>query len=174
MSNNIVIVAHAEFSQGILSSLELVAGPGRAVRCVSVSTTEGIPAIAGQIEESIDSLPSANATIVLTDIPGGSTTQAALLLLARRKDFYLLSGLNTPIANWHCRRTSAPLVHRKATSLKAPSKSYGLQLINPDGNRAHIQWKRGTASASDGGRFGQSSERGQGHLPAEESREGSA
>jgi len=97
MSNNIVIVAHAEFSQGILSSLELVAGPGRAVRCVSVSTTEGIPAIAGQIEESIDSLPSANATIVLTDIPGGSTTQAALLLLARRKDFYLLSGLNLPL-----------------------------------------------------------------------------
>ena len=66
---NMVLVTHADFAKGILTSLNLVLGQVEHVDYVSI-------------------------TVVLTDIAGGSTTQAAMLLLGNRRKVYLVTGLN--------------------------------------------------------------------------------
>ena len=94
MANNLVLVTHAGFAEGILSSLRLIMGNPCETAVVSVTATETIDAIAGMIEETIDSLDRENPTVVLTDIPGGSTTQAALLVRESRPDVVFAAGLN--------------------------------------------------------------------------------
>ncbi len=94
MPNNLVLVTHAEFAKGILTSLELILGNPCPTAVVSVTAKETIPTVASMIKGAIDSMDPANPTVVLTDIPGGSTTQGAILVSAERSDAYYVAGLN--------------------------------------------------------------------------------
>lgn len=94
MPNNLVLVTHAEFAKGILTSLELILGNPCPTSVVSVTAAETIPTVAAMIKGAIDSMDPANPTVVLTDIPGGSTTQGAILVSAERPDAYYVAGLN--------------------------------------------------------------------------------
>lgn len=94
MPNNLVLVTHAEFAKGILTSLELILGNPCPTSVVSVTAKETIPTVASMIKSAIDSMDSANPTVVLTDIPGGSTTQGAILVSAERPDAYCVAGLS--------------------------------------------------------------------------------
>lgn len=94
MPNNLVLVTHAEFAKGILTSLELILGNPCPTSVVSVTAKETIPTVASMIKGAIDSMDPANPTVVLTDIPGGSTTQGAILVSAERPDAYYVAGLN--------------------------------------------------------------------------------
>ena len=94
MPNNLVLVTHAEFAKGILTSLELILGNPCPTSVVSVTAAETIPTVAAMIKGAIDSMDPNNPTVVLTDIPGGSTTQGAILVSAERPDAYYVAGLN--------------------------------------------------------------------------------
>ncbi len=94
MANNILLVTHAQFAKGILSSLELVMGDVCPAAYVSVTTSETIPAIAKRIEDALASFDQSQPTVVITDIPGGSTTQAALRVRANHPDVVFATGLN--------------------------------------------------------------------------------
>ena len=94
MPNNLVLVTHAEFAKGILTSLELILGNPCPTSVVSVTAKETIPTVAAMIKGAIDSMDPTNPTVVLTDIPGGSTTQGAILVSAERPDAYYVAGLN--------------------------------------------------------------------------------
>ena len=69
MTNSFVLVTHAEFASGILSSLRLVLGDTNKAAIVSVTASETVDAIAGRIEGAIDSLSSLGPVVVMTDIP---------------------------------------------------------------------------------------------------------
>ena len=45
------------------------------------------------IEDAWKAFGNSAPTILITDIPGGSTTQSAIGILAEHPDFYLVSGL---------------------------------------------------------------------------------
>ena len=94
MPNNLVLVTHADFAKGILTSLELILSSPCPTKVVSVTAAETIPTVAAMIEGAIDAMDPANPTVVLTDIPGGSTTQGAILVSAERPDAYYVAGLN--------------------------------------------------------------------------------
>ncbi|WP_307738890.1 hypothetical protein [uncultured Parolsenella sp.] len=94
MANSFVLVTHAEFARGILSSLRLVLGDANSAAVVSVTTSETVDAIAKRIEQAIDSVSSSGPVVVVTDIPGGSTTQATIQVAPRRPDAYYVVGLN--------------------------------------------------------------------------------
>ena len=94
MTNSFVLVTHAEFASGILSSLRLVLGDTNKAAIVSVTASETVDAIAGRIEGAIDSLSSLGPVVVMTDIPGGSTTQATIQVAPLRPDSYYVVGLN--------------------------------------------------------------------------------
>lgn len=94
MANSFVLVTHAEFAQGIVSSLRLVLGDANSAVVVSVTTSETVDAIAKRICQAIDSLSSLGPVVVMTDIPGGSTTQATVQVAPQRPDAYYVVGLN--------------------------------------------------------------------------------
>ena len=91
---NMVLVTHADFARGILTSLDLVLGQVGRVDYVSITADETVPEIASMIEEKITGFGGTDPTVVLTDIAGGSTTQAAMKLLGNQRKVYLVTGLN--------------------------------------------------------------------------------
>ena len=70
---NMVLVTHADFARGILTSLDLVLGQVGHVDYVSITAKETIPEIASMIEEKVTGFGGTDPTVVLTDIAGGST-----------------------------------------------------------------------------------------------------
>ena len=78
---NMVLVTHADFARGILTSLDLVLGQVGHVDYVSITAKETIPEIASMIEEKVTGFGGTDPTVVLTDIAGGSTTQASMYLV---------------------------------------------------------------------------------------------
>lgn len=90
---NIILVTHADFAKGILTSLELVVGKTENIDFVSISARETIPEITAMIEAKIDGFHNDACTVIISDIAGGSTTRAAMELLVRR-NIYLITGLN--------------------------------------------------------------------------------
>lgn len=94
MANNILLVTHARFAEGIITSLRLIMGDSCPAKFVSVTTSETIPAIARRIEETLADFDDSLPAVVITDIPGGSTTQAALRVRAERPDVVFVTGLN--------------------------------------------------------------------------------
>lgn len=93
MSNNLVLVTHAGFAEGILTAFELIIGNPCPTSVVSVTMSETVPTVASLIVHAIDAMDSAKPTVVLTDMPGGSTTQGAILACANRPNVYVVTGL---------------------------------------------------------------------------------
>ncbi|WP_077612695.1 PTS sugar transporter subunit IIA [Clostridium sp. Marseille-P2415] len=91
---NIILVTHADFAKGILTSLELVMGKADHIDYVSISAEETIPDITAMIETKVNSFHNDGCTVIISDIIGGSTTRAAMELIGRREKIYLITGLN--------------------------------------------------------------------------------
>ncbi|CUX50917.1 PTS system mannose-specific EIIAB component [Clostridium sp. C105KSO15] len=91
---NIILVTHGDFAKGILTSLDLVVGKTENIDFVSISARETIPDITAMIDAKIEGFHNDACTVIISDIAGGSTTRAAMELLVRRKNIYLITGLN--------------------------------------------------------------------------------
>lgn len=92
--HNIILVTHGAFAMGIKSSAELILGDQENISLVSVTDKETVSQIQAMIEEEISTFDCHDPVIVLTDIIGGSTTQAAIKCISCHKLLYLISGLN--------------------------------------------------------------------------------
>ncbi len=92
--HNIILVTHGEFAVGIKSSAELILGDQGNISLVSVTDKETISQVQAMIEERIAAFDCHDPAVILTDIIGGSTTQAAIKCVSDRKLLYLISGLN--------------------------------------------------------------------------------
>jgi len=91
---HIILVTHAGFAEGILSSLQLVMGDLPGIGCVSISAQETIEEIVDMIRRKRDALGSRQQTVIISDIAGGSTTRAALEIAAAESGIYVITGLN--------------------------------------------------------------------------------
>lgn len=91
---NIVLLTHGDFAKGIVTSLHLVLGEVENLDWISITARETIPEIVQMIEEKIQGFCNEEPTVILTDIAGGSTTQAAMQLLVDERKIYLIAGLN--------------------------------------------------------------------------------
>lgn len=85
---NIVLVTHGSFAEGILTSLKLVYGN------TENTASESIQEILSMIRKRIDEFKNDDPVVIITDIAGGSTTQAALEALSYKDNIYLLTGLS--------------------------------------------------------------------------------
>ena len=91
---NIVLVTHGEFATGIVTSLELVYGKSENLETVTIHSSETLKEIIKNIQEKITGFNNNFPTVIITDIAGGSTTQAALEILSSNENTYLLTGLS--------------------------------------------------------------------------------
>lgn len=92
--NNIILLTHGEFSKGIAQSCRFILGEVSNLTALSISLDETIDETREMIVNARAAFENARPTILITDIPGGSTTQAAVRVLAEQPDLYLVTGLN--------------------------------------------------------------------------------
>ena len=92
--HNIVLVTHGAFAEGIKSSVKLILGEQENIYHVSVTDKETVLQVQEKIEEKIKAFDPGNPVVIMTDIVGGSTTQAAIKCISNHEYLYLISGLN--------------------------------------------------------------------------------
>ncbi|MDD3173702.1 MAG: hypothetical protein PHF63_08590 [Herbinix sp.] len=91
---NIIILTHGDFSKGIAQSSRYILGTVDNMTALSITLNETIQEIQNMIESAWKDFNNEEPTIIVTDLPGGSTTRTAIQCVAEHKDFYLISGLN--------------------------------------------------------------------------------
>lgn len=91
---NLILLTHGEFSKGIAQSCRFILGEVENMTALSITLQETIAETKAMVENAILSFQNDEPTILITDIPGGSTTQAAIQVMTERSDVYLVTGLN--------------------------------------------------------------------------------
>ncbi len=94
MPNHLVLISHDGLAEGALGAMRLIAGDVADARIVSVTTIQTVETVSEQLEAALDSFESDGPTVVISDIPGGSPTQAALAIMPTHPDVYFLTGLS--------------------------------------------------------------------------------
>ena len=92
--NHIIILTHGNLSQGLAHSMRFILGDADAVTALSITMEMSAEFCRNMLREFLDSFDQGQPVLVLTDIPQGSTTQAALAVLPDYPDMYLISGVN--------------------------------------------------------------------------------
>jgi len=90
----ILICTHGGLAQGFKNALELIAGEVQGVYVLGISMEDTIDHVRAEIEAFINNCDLSDDKIILTDIPGGSTTQAAFYSINTAKRVHVVTGLN--------------------------------------------------------------------------------
>ncbi|ACD53060.1 UNVERIFIED_ORG: PTS fructose transporter subunit IIA [Clostridium botulinum] len=94
----LIIVGHGFFSEGILSSVKLIAGEQQEVIGVNFECGQGSDILKGNIENAIDNL-NTDEVLILADLAGGSPFNVSVIISEKRKDknIKVISGMNLPM-----------------------------------------------------------------------------
>ncbi|NFG41443.1 PTS sugar transporter subunit IIA [Clostridium botulinum] len=94
----LIIVGHGFFSEGILSSVKLIAGEQQDVIGVNFEYGQGTDILKGNIENAIDNL-NTDEVLILADLAGGSPFNVSVIISEKRKDknIKVISGMNLPM-----------------------------------------------------------------------------
>ena len=92
--SNIILLTHGDFSKGIAQSCRFILGEAANLIPLSITMETGIEEALGMLRDALAKFEEEEPVIILTDIPGGSTTQAAVRVLGDRDNLYLVSGMN--------------------------------------------------------------------------------
>ena len=92
--SNIILLTHGDFSKGIAQSCRFILGEAANLIPLSITMETGIEEALGMLRAALAKFEEEEPVIILTDIPGGSTTQAAVRVLGDRDNLYLVSGMN--------------------------------------------------------------------------------
>lgn len=90
----LIICGHGHFASGITSSLKLIAGKQQALTYVDFYEGMSPEELTNKLIEKIDELNSLENIIILTDIPGGTPFNRAVLL--SNDKIRVISGINLP------------------------------------------------------------------------------
>ncbi|MDR2975775.1 MAG: PTS sugar transporter subunit IIA [Streptococcaceae bacterium] len=93
MRRKILILTHGKFAEGIADSLRMISGIEEVSR-ISIAEDDSPEDVRSQISAFIASAEEDSDIIVLTDIQGGSSTQAAFPFLQTQQNLHLVTGLN--------------------------------------------------------------------------------
>ncbi len=91
---NIIILTHGEFSRGITQSCRMILGDAAAPLALSIRPDSSTDMVNSMLENAICAYPTNETVVLLTDIPGGSTTRSALSMLNTHSNLIVVSGLN--------------------------------------------------------------------------------
>ncbi|WP_330972929.1 hypothetical protein [Olsenella sp. YH-ols2221] len=92
--NNIVLVTHKGFATGIRSALRLIIGDASTIKIVEVDVDDAMDSVCERLESAVNQFPTEETVLLITDIPGGSPTQAALKLNPLHPNIICITGLN--------------------------------------------------------------------------------
>lgn len=91
---NIVLLSHGPFCEGLLKSLEMIAGPQKNLQALQLHEGESPDDYRSQVDRLLSSLNG--ETMVFIDLKGGTPYNTAAFL-KQKYEFNLISGMNMPI-----------------------------------------------------------------------------
>ena len=93
----VILISHGHYSKYALESAEMIVGKQENCEVISVTEDKDLESVTKELDEVYEKLKNEKGVIILTDIRGGTPSNAAANLLAREKDILALSGYNMPL-----------------------------------------------------------------------------
>lgn len=91
----IILVSHGQTASGLLDSAQMIIGHSENVFAVSLLPGVGLETLTENISDYIDD--DSKGTLLLTDILGGTPSNASLVVQKEKENVWLISGVNLPI-----------------------------------------------------------------------------
>jgi PTS system mannose-specific IIA component len=92
----IIIATHGRFSEEIVRSAELIAGPAKNVKALTLERADNIEDFNDRFVKSIKELDEGDGILVFTDLLGGSPCNVSNMNMKRYK-FQAITGVNFPM-----------------------------------------------------------------------------
>ncbi|HIX81744.1 hypothetical protein B5E92_10630 [Erysipelatoclostridium sp. An15] len=90
---NIILFSHGQLAVGLADSCKLIIGENR-FKVLNILLDQSIEQIEHNLDNVIDGFSKEQPIVIVTDIPGGSTTQTAIKKISQRKNVYVVTGMN--------------------------------------------------------------------------------
>lgn len=139
----IVLISHGSFCEGLLDTLQMVAGSDYGIKTVSLLPGESPESYREKLSKVLDENGAIdkNGTIILSDIAGGTPFQSAVYL-SKKYNIGLVSGMNLPIVLTLALESSSGKTMEKMIeeATAAPAIGVEVQLFEKGGktNRAKL------------------------------------
>ena len=93
----VILISHGHYAKYALESAEMIIGKQENCEVISVTEDKDLDSVTKELEEVYKKLKNEKGVIILTDIRGGTPSNAAANLLVRESDILALSGYNMPL-----------------------------------------------------------------------------
>lgn len=90
---NMILFSHGKLANGVADSCQLIIGSHQ-FKTLNVLLDQPVQEIEDSLDNLIDSFETQEPIIIVTDIPGGSTTQTAIKQIEKRDNIYVVTGMN--------------------------------------------------------------------------------
>lgn len=109
----IIVITHGDFGKCLLQTSQAIVGQQKCIKSITLSATEGLPNLKENISAAFEEVNCGKGVIILTDMFGGTPTNASLSLLKElgKDNIEIITGVNLPILlELFSQRTSLDLV----------------------------------------------------------------
>ena len=93
----VILISHGHYAKYALESAEMIIGKQENCEVISVTEDKDLDSVTKDLEEEKKKLKNEKGSVILTDIRGGTPSNAAANLLVREDDILALSGYNMPL-----------------------------------------------------------------------------
>ena len=93
----VILISHGHYSKYALESAAMIVGKQENCEVISVTEDKDLESVTKELEEVYKKLKNEKGVIILTDIRGGTPSNAAANLLVREDGILALSGYNMPL-----------------------------------------------------------------------------
>ena len=90
---NMILFSHGKLANGVADSCQLIIGSHQ-FKTLNVLLDQPVQEIEDSLDNLIDSFETQEPIIIVTDIPGGRTTQTAIKQIEKRDNIYVVTGMN--------------------------------------------------------------------------------
>ena len=93
----VILISHGHYSKYALESAEMIIGKQENCEVISVTEDKDLESVTRELEVAHEKFRNEKGVIILTDILGGTPSNAAANLLVREPGILALSGYNMPL-----------------------------------------------------------------------------
>ncbi len=93
---DLILISHGSFAAGMREAAEFIMGEQEGLAVLGLYPGETVDYFAGKLEKAIDSFPDPKNVLILSDLPNGTPSNAAMLMVLK-KGVSCISGCNLPL-----------------------------------------------------------------------------
>lgn len=92
---NLILISHGAFAAGIREAAEMILGEQEQLAVFGLYPGDTVESFSVKLEKAIDDFGDADNTLLLADLPSGTPSNTAMLMVLKR-GVHAISGYNLP------------------------------------------------------------------------------